>query len=66
VLLALSFSRSAGGENLPHVVLAMKFEFIIDLKAAKQIGHTIPWYELLAWAKPQKSSGEAKGVRLLR
>src|SRR3970040_2363754 len=31
--------------DLP-VQQAMKFEFIINLKAAKQIGHTIP-YELL-------------------
>jgi putative ABC transport system substrate-binding protein len=34
--------------DLP-VQQAMKFEFIISLKAAKQIGHTIP-YELLARA----------------
>ena len=34
--------------DLP-VQQAMKFEFIISLPAAKQIGHTIP-YELLARA----------------
>jgi len=40
-------------------VLAMKFEFIINLKAAKQIGHMIP-YELLARATKIIRCGERR------